>query len=95
MEYIPLLSLIVAALSLFYSKRKDDKTRKRQKAAQITADHEQLLKLDLKLDQILNTTQESKNDVKELRRQFSEQQAKLIKHEEQIKTLFKMIGSEN
>ncbi len=96
MQYVPWLfsfcSLIVAILSLAHTKSKDRSTEIREDTEKFDSIEKSLLKANIKLDTVCNTTTETRADIKSLNTDIKNMDTRVVVLERDMKTAFNAIS---
>ena len=85
------IGLIVSILTLARNSRRDSMKDKQEQREMLEALKENLLKANIKLDQVCNITNETRNDIKALNTALIEMDKRLSVVENDLKTAFMRI----
>lgn len=85
------IALIVSILTLARNSRRDSMKDKQEQRGMLEALKENLLKANIKLDQVCNITNETRNDIKALNTALIEMDKRLSVVENDLKTAFMRI----
>lgn len=95
MNYIPWIisfcSLIVAILSLAHTTTKDRTSEIREDTEKFDSIEKSLLKANIKLDTVCNTTTETRSDIKSLNADLKTMDTRVVVLERDMKTAFNAI----
>lgn len=86
-----IISGIVCLLNIaafIISRKKDTKEEVTQNSVKFDGIKESLLKVNMKLDQVCTTTQETRTDIKSMQNQFTEMDKRVVILERDLKTLW-------
>ena len=96
MQYIPWIislgSLVVAILSLAHNANKDKTTEIREDTEKFDSIEKSLLKANIKLDTVCNTTTETRADIKSLNTDIKNMDTRVVVLERDMKTAFNAIA---
>lgn len=93
MDYVPILSVVIALLALLYSMFRGGRDERRVDTHEIEKRAAENATINMKLDEIVRKTNESASDLKSLRQAISSQNDRLIKAEESIKSLHHRVNT--
>lgn len=93
MNYVPILSVVIALLALLYSMFRGGRDERRVDTHEIEKRAAENATINMKLDEIVRKTNESASDLKSLRQAISSQNDRLIKAEESIKSLHHRVNT--
>lgn len=93
MNYVPILSVVIASLALLYSMFRGGRDERRVDTHEIEKRAAENATINMKLDEIVRKTNESASDLKSLRQAISSQNDRLIKAEESIKSLHHRVNT--
>lgn len=88
---ISFCSLIVAVLSLMHTKDKDKTSEIKEDAEKFDGIKESLMKANIKLDTVCNTTTETRSDIKALNSDLKNMDTRVVVLERDMKTAFNQI----
>lgn len=95
MQYIPWIisfcSLVVAILSLAHTTTKDRTSEIREDSEKFDGIEKSLLKANIKLDTVCNTTTETRADIKSLNTDIKNMDTRVVVLERDMKTAFNAI----
>ena len=96
MQYIPWIisfcSLVVAILSLAHTTTKDRTSEIRENSEKFDGIEKSLLKANIKLDTVCNTTTETRADIKSLNTDIKNMDTRVVVLERDMKTAFNAIS---
>lgn len=96
MQYIPWIisfcSLVVAILSLAHTTTKDRTSEIREDSEKFDGIEKSLLKANIKLDTVCNTTTETRADIKSLNTDIKNMDTRVVVLERDMKTAFNAIS---
>lgn len=82
---IALISLIIAVLTFFRNGKKDERNEITEELQKINDINTSLLKVNLKLDQVCSTTNETRTDIKSMRDDMGKIEKRVTVLEENVK----------
>ncbi len=93
LSFVPLLSLIILAVTFIRTSKKDDKEETEKTESRFEGLKSSIMKVDIKLDQVFVATNEMRTDVKTLNKDMMEIDRRLCVAETDIKNIKQDIAS--